>query len=75
VSARAELADGWIVASYDGRDMATVHMAVAGEWRPAFRDWHDGQRVAKVRPPAAHGRVNVRLSIDGQITDLGWIRL
>jgi hypothetical protein len=75
VSDRATLTDGWLEVPYRGRDMATVHMAVAGEWRPAFRDWHDGQRVVKVRPPATHGRVSVRLSVDGQITDLGWVRL
>ncbi len=75
MSDRATLTDGWLVVPYRGPDMATVHLAVGGEWRPAFRDWHNGQRVAKVRPPVTRGRVSVRLSVDGQITDLGWIRL
>jgi hypothetical protein len=72
---RPQLADGWITVPYDGHDFAELHLAVGGTWAPAFRDTRDGHRVLKVRPPAGRGRVSVRLSVDGQVSDLGWIRL
>lgn len=62
----AELRDGWIIVPYGGSDMARVEIGVgqAGgeEWRPAFLDWVDGQRVAKVRPLEHGGPVWIRVN-------------
>jgi len=57
----AELRDGWLTVPYNGPDIARVHIGVgtAGsvEWTPAFLDWVDGVRVAKIRPPETGGPV------------------
>lgn len=52
----ARIIDGWLVVPYSGHDMASVYLNVGGEWKPAFLDWHNGKRVAKVRFPATASR-------------------
>ncbi len=69
-----DVVDGWVCFPYDGDDLARVELGVRGtEVRlPAFLDWHDGQRVAKLRPAAlvgnAHRAVTVELHVDGVVT-------
>jgi hypothetical protein len=71
---RPRLVNGWLVVDYDGADSATIHIAAAAsspgddDWRPAFRDYVDGQRVVQVRPPNLTGRVLVWLRVDGVVT-------
>ncbi len=70
----ARIADGWLVVPYDGNEL-TVYIAVSDnqptddDWRPAYRDWLDGQRVAKVRPAGARGHVWLRAV--GQVERVG----
>ncbi len=72
----AILADGWLEVDYTGNDLAAVHIAVSpglpddDTWQPAFLDYGaDGQRVAKIRPPAgAKARDAVWLRVAGQVT-------
>ncbi len=55
----AALAAGWLTVPYSGTDATLVEIAVTRSvdadtvWTPAFLDYADGVRVAKVRPPAA----------------------
>lgn len=70
---RIRVADGWVCVPYTGPDLATVHLAVAagpepadGEWRPAFLDWLDGERVAKIRTtPDLPRRLRVWRRVNG----------
>ncbi len=72
----ARLADGWVQVEYDGPE-PVVHLGVTlrtpaeADWRPAYRDWHDGLRVAKVRPAGARGHVWLRAA--GEMTRAGRI--
>lgn len=65
--------DGWLVTPYSGHDLARVEIGVgpAGQerWQPAFLDWVDGQRVAKIRPPGIGG--TVWLSVNGVTAEVG----
>lgn len=74
---RASIRDGWVVVPYTGHDLATVHIAVGdrNDWRPAFLDWVDGQRVAQIRPPAVRGQVGVWLRVGETVTPAGRITL
>jgi hypothetical protein len=70
-----EIRDGWIITPYAGRDLSRVHISIGNEpvvWLPAFLDWVDGQRVAKVRARAVpEGRSKVWLRVNGDITQVG----
>ncbi|MDQ3343840.1 MAG: hypothetical protein M3524_09755 [Actinomycetota bacterium] len=75
---RPRLVGGWVVVDYAGSDGATIHLAVgsADDWRPAFRDYENGQRVVQVRPPAdLAGRALVWLRVDGAVTGPGAVNL
>lgn len=67
------LANGWVIVPYDGPDTALVELAVDDEWLPAFLDYVDGKRVAKVRPPVVPPTAQVRLRVDGSVSSLGWL--
>lgn len=43
----------WIIVDCDASDLTEVFIAVGrpDNWHPAFRDWEDGVRVAKIRIP------------------------
>jgi hypothetical protein len=65
-----QLHQGWLVVPYDGDDLSLVEIGVGDQWVPAFLDWVDDQRVAKIRPSrleAATGTVYVSLRVDGAI--------
>jgi len=76
--------DGWLRVPYDGPELVPIYVATgprtpAGEdgWKPAFLDWHEGRRVAQIRVPASRpGQVvKVWLRVDGNITNVGSVRL
>lgn len=71
--------NGWLIVPYSGPELARVFIAVgdrADAWRPAYLDWHDGRRVAKVRPPEPTGRARaVWLRIDDTATRIGKVVL
>ncbi|MEU8196323.1 hypothetical protein AB0C10_21305 [Microbispora amethystogenes] len=78
---RPMVRDGWLLVPYDGHDLATVHLAAAQSptaehWAPAFLDYHDGQRIAKIRTPAPTGRpVTVWLRVGDTVTSAGTVVL
>jgi hypothetical protein len=66
--------EGWICVPYEGADLAKVELAVGDAREPAYLDWANDQRVAKLRP--AHvgypeGTVTVRLYVDGVVSGEG----
>lgn len=71
------LRDGWLCVPYAGDDAAIVYLSVTArggepEWVPAFLDYVDGQRVAKIRPPAAPPYpANVQTRVGEVVTDHG----
>lgn len=74
---RPTVVDGWLMVPYSGPDNADVQIAISarqlGPGTPAFLDWHEDQRVAKIRPPAgvdARG-VTVWLIVDGYAQRVG----
>jgi hypothetical protein len=71
----ARLHDGWLVVPYSGHDLSRVYIAAGSrpeEWHPAFLDWADGQRVAKIRPPDFTGNpVAIWLKVGESITGAG----
>jgi hypothetical protein len=70
----ARVSDGWLVVPYDGDDRATVEISVQPNvWLPAYLDYADGQRVAKVRPPAGLTAATVSLRINGTVSTAGWL--
>jgi hypothetical protein len=75
-----QLANGWLVVPFAGPEMARVEIGTgrhrADIWRPAYLDFHDGQRVAKVRPPAATGQpVQVWTRINGVVAHAGHVTI
>ncbi|SET43719.1 hypothetical protein [Nonomuraea wenchangensis] len=65
---------GWLTVPYSGHDLSRVFIAVGdpNDWRPAFLDWADGERVAKIRPPAPTGKaVKVWLKVNDSVTEVG----
>lgn len=75
----ATVRDGWLTVHYDGHDLARVHLAVGqqpDDWKPAFLDWVDGKRVAKIRPPSPTGKtVGVWLRVGDAVTSNGRVVL
>jgi len=77
----AFVADGWVCMAYAGTDLSRVEISAgAGEWQPAYLDWHNGDRVAKVRPHTLaigdmHGAVTVSLRVDGIVVATGRVTL
>lgn len=74
-----QLVDGWLVVSCDAHDHAQVWLSVGdrepGEWRPAYRDWLDGAKVAKVRAPSGPGKVRVWIRVGDRETRVGSVTL
>jgi hypothetical protein len=75
--ANARLHDGWVAIPFGGDERAHIQIAVGdqNDWKPAYRDFLDGDRVVKIRPPARTGKNMVWLSVDGRVTQLGVITL
>lgn len=77
----ARVVQGWLMVPYKGHDLAQVFIGLhrAGEdtrWYPAFLDYYDGNRIAKIRVPespgsTAWGRVGVLLRISDRIVQMG----
>lgn len=71
--------DGWLLASFSGDELAPVELGVGGtepeQWRPAFLDWADGERVAMVRAPTPGGHVQVWLRTPTSTALVGRITL
>lgn len=65
------MSNGWLCVNYDGHDLAVVRIGVAeGQEQPrhmvpAFLDYVDGQRVAKIRHTPMGKRVRVWLTFNG----------
>jgi hypothetical protein len=67
---RARVVPGWVVVGpYTEHDVKRVRIGCqptsssdAPEYVPAFLDWVDGERVAKVRPPEFRGRYRVHVA-------------
>lgn len=74
---KARVVNGWLmVGPYTGHDTEVVRINVAGDGYdksiPAFLDRHEGERVAKIRPPVGPGRtVTVSLVTKHAITEIG----
>lgn len=68
---------GWLTVDCDVSDATPVQIAVGTptDFKPAFRDWVDGRRVAKIRVPEGPGRVRVFLKVGGTVTDAGIVTL
>ncbi|TDE40487.1 hypothetical protein E1295_31810 [Nonomuraea mesophila] len=76
----ARLVAGWLVVPYAGPELGRVHIATgrhqADEWKPAYLDYLDGERVAKVRPPAPTGHpVQVWIRVNGAATAVGHVTI
>lgn len=78
----AQLADGWLLVPYDGPELAQVRIGTGrrepDEWKPAYLDWHDGRRVAKVRPPVSSGQptpVQVWTRLNGVVATAGHVTI
>lgn len=60
---------GWIVVDTDAPDHAVVEIGVLSRtskaFFPAFRDYDNGTRVAKVKPTGDLSRAVVYLRVDG----------
>lgn len=67
----ARIDAGWLTIPYSGHDLAKVEIDTGQGWRPAFLDWYDGARVAKIRPPRTTGLVKVRIRVNGHASDAG----
>ena len=69
------LVNGWLVVDTDAPDRADVQIALftskSKAFVPAFRDYEDGQRVAKIKAGDASGRAVVYLRVDGSETMVG----
>jgi hypothetical protein len=67
--------NGWLVVDTDAPDRADVQIALFTQqskaFVPAFRDYEDGKRVAKIRVGGASGRAVVYLRVDGAETMAG----
>jgi hypothetical protein len=70
--------NGWLVVPCSGPELTKIEVGIqsgsgAPVWRPAFLDWEDGQRVAKVRTPAGFGArpVTVLVRVNGSETVAG----
>jgi hypothetical protein len=69
----ARVVNGWVVVPCDAPDLSTVEIALVGggrtnacQWKPAFRDWVDGTRVAQVRTLPPSGTWTVWVRVDGR---------
>lgn len=52
------IVNGWLVVPYAGSDRVAVHISIEPYvWLPAFLDYIDGERVAKVRVAAPAGTI------------------
>lgn len=73
---RTHIENGWVVTSCDASDSAKVFMALGspGNWRPAFRDWSGGDRVAKIRA-AGTGTLTVFLRVGSNVTTVGRVSI
>jgi hypothetical protein len=71
----ATLFNGWVGVPCDADDLTPVFIAIGGgDWQPAYRDWHEGKRVAKVRPLLS-GRQQVILKVSDVVVDVGRLYL
>jgi hypothetical protein len=63
------IVNGWLVIDLDASDQTSVEIAIfsnnAKAFLPAFRDYENGKRVAKVRVGSANGRAVVYVRVDG----------
>ena len=67
--------NGWLVIDTDAPDQANVEIALLTKntkaFFPAFRDYEDNRRVAKIKAEGASGRAVVYVRIDGVETMAG----
>lgn len=73
---RPFLSNGWLAIPYSGPDVTLVRIGVAAygaepSWTPAFLDYIDGVRVAKIRASAVVGRPSVWLETGGNAELIG----
>lgn len=64
------IVNGWLICQYDGHDLCSVEIGVGRktpeQWTPAFLDWFEGIRVAKIR--ATESAPHVWLRVNGAAT-------
>lgn len=72
-----QFVDGWVVVPYDGADLASCYISFdEQDWRPAFKDYIDDQRVLKVRPSNLNEKVaTVWVKVSGTIMKAGSVRV
>lgn len=61
----AVLNNGWLCMQYEGHDTSLVEIGIDDVWYPAYLDYIDGVRIAKIRPPAELVRGYIHLRING----------
>lgn len=68
---------GWLVVPYDGGERVALHISTQPDvWLPAYLDYDNGQRVAKVRADdLTSGMVQVRLRAGTSVTSYRAIRV
>lgn len=69
----ARMRNGWLLVDYSGPELVLIEIGTGtGEtiWKPAYLDWVDGQRVAKIRPPVT-GTTPVWLRCRDVVTRVG----
>lgn len=73
----ARILDGWLVVPYSGSERSAVHISTEDDtWIPAYLDWVDGERVAKVRVTAPAGTIlKVRLRAGSSVTTFRTVRV
>lgn len=70
------MVNGWLVVPYAGPELTTIELATGrggpGEFRGAFLDYVNGERVAKIRPTEpVSSRTTVWLRVSGVVTPAG----
>lgn len=67
--------DGWVVVDIEASEYARIEIGLLNgnskAFSPAFFDYVDGKRVAKVRPNGVAGRTVVYLRVNGVDTMAG----
>jgi hypothetical protein len=63
------IVDGWLIIDTNAPDRADIQIALftsqSKAFVPAFRDYENGQRVAKIKAGNATGRAVVYVRVDG----------
>lgn len=70
----ASIVNGWVTVTYTGHDLSQVYISVGdmNNWAPAFLDYENGKRIAKVRVPDPTGKpLQVFMKVNGSVASAG----